>query len=167
MSMSLPVIPSQPRRQRKRTKSLFLKHAVLLGSLLCSVGCIASAPFQDSLLQDLRDKDLQSRRKTLQTYFSLEEEQKYADIYDLLSQRLRNDLKNFDVSSPEEYRALRLKSEARWFDFRILSKHEVNSTTVRFKVRATVEESGEREEVVSTYYLIESNGTWKLDRWEY
>jgi hypothetical protein len=100
-------------------------------------------------------------------YSELEERQDYTHIYDLLSRRFKEELKKESkVKTASDYNQLRLSSEAQWTQFRMV-KISKEQGGLKCLVTANVEEAGDKEKVTSTYRLIEENGKWKIDSWNY
>lgn len=102
-----------------------------------------------------------------QKYCDLEQKQKYADIYSLLSQNRKKHLEKYDVRNAEQYRVFRENSEASWSDFSINRKAVEHESRATIGGQAVVEESGEKEKVDFVCVLIKEGSSWKVDDWKY
>ncbi len=102
-----------------------------------------------------------------QKYCDLEQKQKYADVYSLLSQNRKKYLKKYDVRNAEQYRVFRENSEASWSSFSINRKSVEHGSKVTIGGQAVVEESGEKEKVNYVCVLIKEGSSWRVDDWKY
>ena len=126
-----------------------------------------SVAIYQSYAQNSTSEKNRAAAQVFRTYSQLEEKGDYSHIYELLSNRFKQKLKTeSNVRSASDYQQLRRSSEAQWSQIRLLKIKE-EKRGLRFVVSAKVEESGDIQQVRSTYYLVEEDGKWKIDGWTY
>ena len=135
-------------------------------SWLTIMGFTATPLLSQTTVQKSKWDERRVAVKVFQSYAKLEEKQDYIHIYDLLSDRYKEQLKREEkIHDGKDYERLRLNSEAQWSRFRIVTIDVQDSNSFRFLVETRGEESGVVENDKKFYYIVHDNGRWKIDRW--
>jgi hypothetical protein len=103
----------------------------------------------------------------LKTYCSLDEAERYEELYGLISERERKSLEKYQVRNAKQYGDFRKSSEATWSEFVIDKTIIGGHGDVISLGHAKIEENGEIERVSFRARLIKENGVWKVDDWKY
>jgi hypothetical protein len=131
--------------------------ALVISTLFGPMGSAAS----DSGSEIVRVKN------ALSAALSTETKADYPAFYAFLSARAKAKLRREDgVRTAEDYRKLRIKSEAKWLKNDLLSVRAVNGHKYSALSRAEVAETGETERFCVRYMLV-FEGAWKIDQWQY
>ena len=135
-------------------------------SWLAVIAFAARPLLPQGIPQKSRSDGRRAAMKVFQSYAKLEEKQDYIHIYDLLSDRYKDQLKREEkIQDGKDYEHLRLNSEAQWSRFQIVTIDVQDSNGFRFLVETRGEESGVVENDKKFYYIVRDNGGWKIDRW--
>jgi len=152
---------------------LFVSLALILSVDLmgCRQSKSVAAQTKDAVVIATRtgnsDSMLLGAEQVIRRFFDLETNQKYQDIYDLFSTKRVKYYRRFHVNNRIQYEALRRDSEAVWAGFIVDNQKQDGTGAVNFTGHATVEETGVIEKVSFKARLVNENGEWKIDKWEY
>jgi hypothetical protein len=139
-------------------------------SKVLAIASILSLAFATSSQSDDKKSQGDERRAVVamcRAYARLEEKQDYLRVYNLLSPRFKRKLEmEENVKNATDYNQLRLSSEAQWSNFKILGIDRQSNDGYKLLVEGRVNESGIVDIVKRTYYIVEDQGKWKIDRWE-
>jgi len=104
----------------------------------------------------------------LTNYFNFEISKNYNSIYNQFSKNYKIKLKNnSNVRTADDYKRLRISSESKWYHFRIIEQSLDARKRVKFLVEATVQETGEEEQVTVAYFFVRERILWKIDEIDY
>ena len=111
--------------------------------------------------------EVQQVKEVLSAAFAAETKGEYPVFYSFLSERAKAKLLRDDgVRTPEDYRKLRIKGEAKWLKNDLLSVRALKDHKYSAISRADVKETGEADQFCVRYVLV-FEGAWKIDSWKY
>lgn len=97
-------------------------------------------------------------------YFNLEISKDYSSVYYQFSKNYKRKLKDeSNVKTVDDYKRLRFSSESKWYNFRIIEQSLDAKNRVKFLVEATIQETGEEEQITVAYFFIKEKILWKID----
>jgi len=152
---------------RSMTKVNMIRLIVVCCALIwTSATALLPRSLAQSPTQKSQSADRPLAMKAFHLYTVLEQKQEYGRIYDLLSNGYKEQLKREEkVDGAKAYERLRLSSEARWSQFRVVKTDAADDGRFRLLVEVRGEESGIVETDSRFYYIVMDGGKWKIDRW--